>query len=229
MATADLMLSAAQLTGQQKPPLCEVQPGFALHTGVVDAFQAMAAAAKADGICIQIISSWRDFQRQQHIISAKLTGQRTLYDLQGRPLELDPLQRLAWLEAVLLYSALPGASRHHWGTDFDVYDSAAVAADYRVQLQAAEYEPGGPFAALSEWLTQHAAHYGFFRPYREFRQGVAPEPWHLSYRPLASLYLPALTLELLTETLVHSQLPDLALILQQLPALYRRYVINICE
>lgn len=223
------MLSPAQLTGQQPPPLCEAQPGFALHCSCVDAFQAMAAAAQADGISLQIISGWRDFARQQQIVSAKLAGQRPLYDLLGQPLTLDPHQRLAWLDAVLLYSALPGASRHHWGTDFDVYDSAAVDADYRVQLQTAEYQPGGPFAALSDWLTQHAEHFGFFRPYREYRQGVAPEPWHLSYRPLASQYLPALTLELLTDTLADSQLPDLALILQHLPALYRRYVINICE
>jgi LAS superfamily LD-carboxypeptidase LdcB len=223
------MLSASQLTGLQPPPLLEVQPGFPLHRGCADAFAAMAKAANADGIGLQIISGWRDFQRQQQIVSAKLSGLRPLYDLDGNQLVLDPQQRLPWLEAVLLYSALPGASRHHWGTDFDVFDNAAVAPGYQVQLQPAEYEQNGPFADLSDWLTQHAGHYGFFRPYRYYRQGVAPEPWHLSYRPLASQYLPALTLELLTETLSNSQLPDLALILSQLPALYRRYVINISE
>ena len=28
------------------------------------------------------------------------------------------------------------------------------------------------------------ARYGFFRPYRTFRGGVLPEPWHLSYAPV---------------------------------------------
>lgn len=229
MASVDLSLSAAQLVGLQPPPLCEVQAGFALHCGCVAAFHAMAKAAQADGISLQIISGWRDFQRQQQIVSAKLKGQRPLYDLAGQPLAIDPQQRLLWLEAVLLYSALPGASRHHWGTDFDVYDSAAVDTNYQVQLQRAEYDTDGPFATLSAWLDQHAGAFDFFRPYQFYRHGVAPEPWHLSYRPLASRYLPALTLELLTDTLSNSQLPDLALIIEQLPALYRRYVINICE
>lgn len=229
MATADLMLSPAQLTGRQPPPLCEVQPGFALHCHCVAAFQAMAAAAATEGILITIASSWRDFARQQQIVSAKLNGQRALYDLAGQVLQPAPTDRSALLDAVLLYSALPGASRHHWGTDFDVYDKAAVAADYQLQLQAGEYADYGPFAALSQWLEQHAASYGFFRPYRCYQNGVAPEPWHLSYRPLASQYLQDLTLEVLRDALQQSQLPYLAQILTRLPELYQRFVTNICE
>ena len=37
-------------------------------------------------------------------------------------------------DAILLWSALPGASRHHWGTDFDVFDRAAVPPDYRAAV-----------------------------------------------------------------------------------------------
>ena len=35
---------------------------------------------------------------------------------------------------ILEWSALPGASRHHWGSEFDVFDLAALPEGYRVQL-----------------------------------------------------------------------------------------------
>ena len=38
-----------------------------------------------------------------------------------------PLAPDALIETILLWSALPGGSRHHWGTDVDVFDAAAVA------------------------------------------------------------------------------------------------------
>ncbi|CAM5189250.1 M15 family metallopeptidase [Alishewanella longhuensis] len=88
----------------------------------------------------------------------------------------------------MLYSALPGASRHHWGTELDIYDAAAVPADYQPQLLPAEYASGGPFYKLAWWLECHAAEYGFFLPYKRYQGGVAAEPWHISYQPLAKPY-----------------------------------------
>ena len=85
----------------------------------------------------------------------------------------------------LLWSALPGASRHHWGTDVDVIDARATAPGYRVQLTPEEYAPGGPFAPLGEWLEANAARFGFFRPFRGVLSGVQPEPWHFSFAPVA--------------------------------------------
>ena len=38
------------------------------------------------------------------------------------------------------WSAIPGSSRHHWGTDLDVYDAAAVTPDYQVQLTPQEWK-----------------------------------------------------------------------------------------
>jgi hypothetical protein len=92
------------------------------------------------------------------------------------------------LHAILRFSAIPGTSRHHWGTDLDVYDTAAVAPDYQLQLSLQEVEPGGVFDPLHCWLDDKMAvgeSHGCYRPYAIDRGGVAAERWHLSYAPLA--------------------------------------------
>ncbi len=225
MASADL--TAQQLTGIDAPPLLEVEPGRLLQPVVAAAYQAMQQAATADGIALRIASGWRDFSRQQAIVKAKLNGERPVYDAAQQPVLLAGLSAAAQIEAILLYSALPGASRHHWGTDLDVWDQAAVPADYVLQLKPAEYAAGGPFAGLSDWLSRHAGQFGFFRPYRTFRGGVAAEPWHLSYRPLASTYLQQLSLPMLEAAILQSELPAREAICALLPELFQRYICNI--
>ena len=93
------------------------------------------------------------------------------------------------LHAILRFSAIPGTSRHHWGTDLDVFDAAALPQDYQLQLSPQEVAPGGMFDPLHCWLDQRMAAgevHGFFRPYGQDRGGVAPERWHLSYAPMAA-------------------------------------------
>jgi LAS superfamily LD-carboxypeptidase LdcB len=36
---------------------------------------------------------------------------------------------------------------------------------------------------------------GFFKPYDQDRGGIAPEPWHISYRPVAAQYATRVSLE----------------------------------
>ncbi len=60
-----------------------------------------------------------------------------------------------------------------------------MARGYELQLEVAEYRRGGPFAALSAWLGAHMRRFGFYRPYTRRGRGVQPEPWHLSYAPVA--------------------------------------------
>ncbi len=225
MAPVDL--TTRQLTGLDAPELVEAEPGRFLQPAVAAAYPAMQQAAAADGIMLRIASGWRDFSRQQAIFKAKLNGERPVYDAAQQAITLAGMSLAAKLHAIMLYSALPGASRHHWGTDLDVWDQAAVPADYVLQLSAAEYAPDGPFARLSVWLSQHAGRFGFFRPYRSFRGGVAVEPWHLSYRPLASLYLQQLSLPVLQAAILQSELAEPDEIAAMLPELYQRYICNI--
>ena len=134
------------------------------------------------------ISERRSFERQLAIWNGKASGARKVHDDAGREVDITRLAPAEQLHAILRFSALPGTSRHHWGTDLDVYDAAAVPPDYRVQLSPSEVAAGGVFDALHNWLDARMGageSRGFYRPYNEDRGGVAPERWHLSYAPAA--------------------------------------------
>ena len=89
--------------------------------------------------------------------------------------------------------------------------------------------PGGPFARLDAWLGEYAAGFGFFRPYDRDRGGVQPEPWHLSYAPVADAALPALTPELLARTLSGVHIEGSAVIARDLHAIHARYVCAVAQ
>lgn len=149
----------------------------------------LTSAAAEAGFKLQIASAYRSYERQRSIWNGKLAGERPVLDDRDHAIDIRTLSDADCLRCVLRFSAIPGASRHHWGTDLDVYDEAAVAEDYQVQLSAAEVSETGPFGALHAWLDQRIAQgrsFGFYRPYDRDRGGVAPERWHLSYAPLAS-------------------------------------------
>ena len=217
-----------QLIGRARGHLSEISdPPCTLHEEVVAPFLAMRAAAAADGIDLVAFSSFRDFDRQLAIWNGKFRGERPMQDRAGRPLDamtLSPAQRVA---AILWWSALPGASRHHWGTDFDVLDGRAVPAGYQLQVVTAEYQPGGPFHRLTTWLDAHMHAFGFFRPYATDRGGVAPEPWHLSYAPVAARAQVALTVDSLRAVLADSEIEGKAEVLDALERNYQSYVVNV--
>jgi len=80
-------------------------------------FLNLRRAARADGIDLKPLSSFRDFARQLAIWNGKFSGERPMYDALGVKLNAAALTPWERIEAILLWSALPGASRHHWGTD----------------------------------------------------------------------------------------------------------------
>lgn len=162
-----------------------------VHRGLVDDWRRLQSAARQAGFEPVIASGFRSYQRQLLIWNGKARGERPVLDARGAALVLDGLCEWDIAQAILRWSALPGASRHHWGTDIDVYDSAAVASDYVVQLTPDEVAESGPFGPFHRWLDQRIARgdcFGFFRPYNSECGGVAPERWHLSYAPLALYY-----------------------------------------
>lgn len=181
-------LTLAQLTGRDDSHLQTLADGHRLHPQAAAAFARLQAAARDAGFELAIASSYRSYQRQLAIFNGKASGQRPVHDDAGRPLDMRALTAEQKLAAILRFSALPGTSRHHWGTDLDVFDAAAVPAGYQVQLDPAEVAPGGIFDALHCWLDERMAageSHGFYRPYAEDRGGLAVERWHLSYAPLA--------------------------------------------
>ena len=132
--------------------------------------------------------------------------------------------------AILRWSALPGASRHHWGTELDVFDAAAKPDGYTVELIPDEVNPGGMFGPLHAWLDERMAEgtaFGFFRPYDQDRGGVAPERWHLSCAPVAAHFEDGLTLEVLRATVEGAEVGLKHVVLEMLDEIHRRFVINV--
>ncbi|MEO8016832.1 MAG: M15 family metallopeptidase [Pseudomonadota bacterium] len=217
-----------QLTGRTRSHLRELaDPACALHRQVAAPFLAMRAAAAVDGIELAAFSSFRDFDRQLAIWNGKFRGERPLQDRAGRPLDALSLRPAARVDAILWWSALPGASRHHWGTDFDVLDARAMPAGYQLKVVPAEYVAGGMFHRLTTWLDAHMHAFGFFRPYTTDRGGVQPEPWHLSYAPVARRAQTAFSLETLRAVLADSAIEGKEEVLVALAGNYATYVLNV--
>jgi LAS superfamily LD-carboxypeptidase LdcB len=219
------LLRAQALTGRCTSHV-QALPGskLRLHPAVFAPLEAMRAAAAAEGIALEPVSAFRDFDQQLSIWNAKFRGERVLLGRDGEPLQPRPETEPGLIEAILLWSALPGASRHHWGTDLDVIDRSGLAPGALPQLVRAEFAIDGPFAKLEAWLSAHSEEFGFYRPYDRDRGGVQPEPWHLSFAPLAQPALEALTLAVLREALVGVDLAGAATVLEKLPEIHERYV-----
>ena len=222
------MLNELELTGRARTHLAEVaELGCLLHRETAERILELRDAARASGIELAAVSGHRGLAQQIAIWNAKLRGERRLLDRRGRVLDRGALSERQAVDAVLVWSALPGASRHHWGSELDVIDRAALPAGYRVALEAPEFAPGGVFARLAAWLDEHARRFGFFRPYACDRGGVMPEPWHLSYAPVAVPALRALSLELLAETIAGASMDAREQVLARLPEIYERYVVAV--
>lgn len=219
-------MNALELTGRVRTHVVEVpQLRCTVHHDIVAALHSMCTAARVEaGIELAPVSSFRDFERQRDIWNAKYRGERTLLDRRGEPLDALALEPDARIDAILAWSALPGASRHHWGTDIDVIDRAALPAGYRPQLIPQEYATGGLFERLDMWLAESLQRFGFFRPYTRETDGVQPEPWHLSYAAVARPACAALTVEVMREAIEGAGVEGEEVLIARLAQLRQRYV-----
>ncbi|HCE85798.1 MAG TPA: hypothetical protein DEO99_06555 [Bacteroidetes bacterium] len=128
------------------------------------AFTLMADDAASSDIDLKVLSSSRNFSDQRRIWENKWQREDFLEFDSGPPR----------CRAILEYSSMPGTSRHHWGTEVDIHS-----------LNNSAFEKGEGLR-IYEWLTQHAADYGFFQPYTAGRnRGYEEEKWHWSYYPVS--------------------------------------------
>ncbi|MBX3020040.1 MAG: M15 family metallopeptidase [Bdellovibrionales bacterium] len=216
------------LTGQSEEHVVPWRDTHSLlHPGVCDSLEDMAQAARVQGLEITVASAFRSFDRQLGIWNAKACGQRPLFDDYGTALDVSRLSEDEIIHRILRWSALPGMSRHHWGTDLDIYDSAAVPADYKLQLTGEESRTH--FARLHAWLDVHMEQFGFFRPYARDLGGIAPEPWHISYGPLAKPFFAAYPIDLLHNTLSAAPIALKERVLADLPQIFERYFKRITD
>ena len=221
-------MNALELTGRARTHVVELDtPRCTLHYEAVAAFLALRDAARVDGIELQAISSFRDFERQLLLWNRKWRGERPLYDRQGALLDFATLSEPQRVDAILAWSAVPGGSRHHWGTDIDVVDAAAMPAGYQVELVPEEYAPDGVFGRLTAWLDVNMGRFGYFRPYGSNRGGACIEPWHLSYAPVAQEAIEALSLSVLRAAIADGDMLGKEYVLDRLPEIYTRFMLAV--
>lgn len=133
-----------------------------VHKDVLEPFIAMYEAAAKENVILGIVSAHRSFVTQKW-----LWNQR--YYNSSNPESVA--------KSVLNYLAMPGTSRHHWGTDIDVLNT---------KLFYFETEEG---KKSYQWMCDNAADFGFYQVYTNDRNtGYNEEKWHWTYLPVSKEY-----------------------------------------
>ncbi|XQW83655.1 M15 family metallopeptidase [Thalassotalea piscium] len=216
-----------QAVGQNESHLTLLSENLAIHRDMKASWQEMKNHARQAGFELAIASGYRSFDRQLSIWNRKFNGELAVRDKDNKVIKIQHLSDLEKVMAILTFSALPGASRHHWGTDIDVYAPNLLPPNQSLQLEPWEYQDQGYFFPLSQWLIENVSKFGFFFPYQDDQGGVAVEPWHLSFSPLAQQYEEALTLPLLSQTIEEEDLAGKDVILANLSMIFKQYITNI--
>lgn len=151
-----------------------------LRKEAYEAFLRMHQAAKKEGISLIVVSATRNFNYQKKIWEDKWSGRVAV---KGQDLSKNIKNDSLRARTILLYSSMPGTSRHHWGTDIDINN---LNDDYFLSGQGKkEYD----------WLVKNAATYGFCQTYTkkgtDRPDGYEEEKWHWSYTPISSRLLKA--------------------------------------
>lgn len=124
-----------------------------LIPAAASAWQRLSAAARNDGIHLQIASAFRSIERQTEIFRRKLQ---------------DGLS----IDAILSASAPPGFSEHHTGRAVDVTTEGCPPL-----------EKAFGHTRAFRWLSLHAPEFGFTMSYPERNShGYEYEPWHWCFR-----------------------------------------------
>lgn len=155
---ADLDLrvrESAEARGYVRRPLAVVDlvqvDGLELQAPAAEAWTAMKAAARADGISLRMTSAHRDLAEQQSLFRSRLGGGRS-----------D-----AAIEQALRTSAPPGYSKHHSGYAVDIG-------------QAGGSEAGFVNTAAYRWLSEadfaRAKFFGFVPSYPVTGELMGPDP-----------------------------------------------------
>lgn len=217
--------SISTLTGQSKAHLISLKDQW-VHALIASDLIALIQAAEQAGFQFTIVSSFRDFDRQSMIWDLKYTGQRPVLDDTNKAVDLNTLSERDKIKAILRWSALPGASRHHWGTDLDVCAQNLLPPNTALQLEPWEYLSGHQ-APFYQWLCANMAQYGFYFPYDIDRGGVGIEPWHISHYAVSQTAFAHLTRDNLAPIIEKSKLAGKACLLKNLDWIFKNYIHNV--
>lgn len=170
--------------------------GINLRKNAHDAFLLMKRAAYSDGIDLKIVSSFRDFYRQESIWERKYQ----------KYTEEDEMEPITAIDKIIEYSTIPGTSRHHWGTDIDIIDGyRKTTGDVLVPEKFGE---GGPFEEFKKWMDENSKKFGFYLVYTDEpkRKGFKYEPWHYSYAPISIPMLSAFRTKNILQLMQHEDI-----------------------
>ncbi|MDG2953773.1 M15 family metallopeptidase [Bisgaard Taxon 10/6] len=226
-----MKLTPEQLTGKSRTHLlplpCPYSSNHFLQAQAVRAFQALQQSAVKNGFNLQPASSFRDFWRQQLIWNGKFNGERKVHDDHGTAVNLTALSSWEKCQAILRWSALPGASRHHWGTEIDFWDPDRIPENQSLQLEPWEYEQGGYFFELSQWLADNLAKFDFSLPFIQSAKKieVGREPWHISYLPLAELAEKQFSPDILLNAWKNEDIAGKTSLIEHLDEIFQRYFV----
>ena len=169
--------------------------GYIVDKQILGDYNKLKESLSKFGFALRIESAYRPFERQLSIWNRKASGELKLLSAEGFPME-RPTDEEELMYAILTWSALPGASRHHLGTDLDVVDGNACPAGYEVELTPAECD--GMFRPFHEKLTElmgAGASFGFQRVFVPGRGRIQPEKWHIAHLPTSRKYLESFSLK----------------------------------
>jgi len=221
------MFNEMEITGRERTHVVQVnKPRFAAHHQVVEAFLKMKASAAKNGFDLEPFSTFRDYKTQLRIWNHKYLGRKPLYDINGNVRDFNLLTEDQIISHILDWSALPGGSRHQWGTEVDVVDRAVMTLNYNPKLLPEETVKGGIFYDLHCWLDDNINKFGFFRPYKYYKGGMFPEPWHLSYAPISMKAINCVNVDLLIKITKESDILGKDKVLNLIPEIYTNHILN---
>ncbi|HLE10647.1 MAG: hypothetical protein A2504_12760 [Bdellovibrionales bacterium RIFOXYD12_FULL_39_22] len=220
-------ISPEFLFGMRNDFLMEISSNIFIHRDLLTAYRSLQEKAQAAGFALEIASGFRSYERQLFIWNDKITGKRPIWDDLGNILDPKKLNDEELIFAILRWSAIPGTSRHHWGSDLDVFNRKAMPENYQLQLSAAEVSAGGIFADFHNWLDDlidNGKACDFFRPYNFDLGGTHPEKWHISYAPLADRCYESFDLELFEQLLQQYPFPKSNIVEQNAIEIFNRFL-----
>lgn len=140
----------------------EVQNGYEMDKRAAPAMREMIQAAKEDGVELMLCSAYRSVEKQQQLFDRS----QQAYMAQGMS------EEKAYAKTAT-ETAIPGTSEHQTGLAADI-----VTPTYQMLDAGFADTPAG------QWLSEHAAEYGFVLRYPQDKQevtGIIYESWHYRF------------------------------------------------
>lgn len=146
--------------------LATLPSGQQIDERILEAYNAMIAAAQAEGIELTEVSGYRSVDSQEQIM------ERTLHEHLAEGMDESTAQ-----EETARYVQTPGCSEHHTGLAIDITagDFYAAGRTLDESLEATE---------AFQWLEKNAPKYGFILRYPKDKEAITQigyEPWHFRY------------------------------------------------